>query len=582
MLILGVNAYHGDSSACILRDGQLIAAAEEERFRRIKHWAGFPALSIRYCLEAAGARLSDLDAVAINQNPLANLSRKILYAAQNNPTPGLILDRFRRRHTYGSIEDQIQQLDPRSALHAPLYKIEHHPAHLASAYYGSGFESAVVASVDGFGDFVSAAWGFGEHSHLTVQGKVYFPHSLGLFYQTLTQFLGFTQYGDEYKVMGLAPYGEPAFLKEMQQIVSLRPDGTYRLNVRHFRHPREKVLFKWNDCAPKVDLLFTPELNGLLGPHRQPADPLTQRHRDLARSVQVAYEEAFFHLLNALHWKNPSDQLALAGGCAMNSVANGKIYNRTPFRRLYVQAAADDAGGCLGAALSVWCSLSRNPSLSEMNHAYWGPEFSGSDIARLIGARQADLEAMRCRVDHFDDETALCDRVARGIAAGQVVGWFQGRMEWGPRALGNRSILCDPRRGDMKELLNAKIKRREEFRPFAPAILRECVSDYFEVDGDVYFMSQVFPIRPDKRAAIPAVTHVDGTGRLQTVHSTTNPRFYRLISRFRDLTGVPILLNTSFNENEPIVCVPAEALDCFLRTQMDTLVLGDYVISRAA
>jgi carbamoyltransferase len=454
---------------------------------------------------------------------------------------------------------------------------------MASAFIASPFKDASAVSVDGFGDFASAAWGVGRCTQVQVEEKVYFPHSLGVFYQALTQYLGFPHYGDEYKVMGLAPYGQPVHTGALERLVLLQDDGKYKLDLKYFRHASEHVDYTWESGAPTVGKLYTPALEDLLGPARDPKDEITQRHRDFARSVQVIYERAFFHLLNAVHRRHGLDALALAGGCAMNSVANGKVYANTPFRRLYIQAAAGDAGGAIGAALAVWSKLGgRAAERPSMDHAYWGPSFDDSAIKSLLQVQGSSLKSAGCQVERVGDEGNLCGRTAKAISEGSVVGWFQGRMEWGPRALGNRSIVCDPRRKDMKEILNLKIKRRESFRPFAPSVLREAVPEWFETDDDVPFMMQVYQIREEKRPLIPAVTHVDGSGRLQTVTRDANPLYYRLIESFRDATGVPMVLNTSFNENEPVVCTPSEALDCFLRTRMDMLVMGNHVVSRHA
>ena len=604
--ILGLNAHHADSSACLVRDGALVAAAEEERFRRIKHWAGFPSESIRYCLAEAGMRLADVDVIALNQDASANLWRKLAYVATHRPDVSLVLDRIRNKRERVGVAEELAHAFPGETLRAELREVEHHLAHLASAFLVSPFEEAVALSVDGFGDFASAAWGLGRGTSIEADDKIYFPHSLGLFYQALTQYLGFPNYGDEYKLMGLAPYGEPRFMAEMRRLV--RPDagGAFRLNLDFFRHHREKIAYEWENGAPTFVDLYSPQLTDLLGPARKPGDELTQRHKDIARSVQGMYEEAFFHLLKRLHERYRVDTLTLAGGCAMNSVANGRIYANTPFRKLYVQSAAGDAGGAIGAAFVVWHEMnSSNPSLRKgsrkalpphpgplpasgeresrflMDHAYWGPQFSNEEIGALLEAKKTEIASQACTVDRLENQAAPCSRAARAIADGKVVGWFQGRMEWGPRALGNRSILADPRRADMKDILNLKIKRRESFRPFAPSILREHAAEWFEVDDDVPFMMQVYPIRAHKRALVPAVTHVDGSGRLQTVTRDGNPRYHALIEAFRALTGVPMVLNTSFNENEPVVCTPQEALDCFLRTRMDLLVMGDWVVERA-
>ncbi len=577
MIILGLNAFHGDSAAAILRDGVLIAAVEEERFRRIKHWAGFPSEAIAYCLREAGVSLADVDHIAVNQDGRAHLWRKIGYLLRSAPDPALVLERLRNRQDRADIPRLLAKT-PGPAFRGKIHAIEHHLAHLCSAFHVSPFEQAAVASVDGFGDFASAAWGVGHGDDLRVEGRVYFPHSLGVFYQALTQYLGFPHYGDEYKVMGLAPYGAPTFLPAMRRIVKLGAAGGFELDLTYFRHHRERITDQWNAGAPEFDDLFSPALEELLGPRRRPSDPLEDRHRDIARSVQAMYEEAFFHLIGEAQRRSGLTDLALAGGCAMNSVANGKVRRLTPFRRVYVQSAAGDAGGAIGAAYAVWHGLGHARSFV-MDHAYWGPHYGRDEIAATLAQERGRVAAAGCTMGECADGE-LERRAAAAIADGRVVGWFQGRMEWGPRALGNRSIVCDPRRADMKAILNAKIKRRESFRPFAPSILEEEVSDWFEERDAVPFMMQVFQIRAQQRARVPAVTHIDGSGRLQTVCRRTNPRYHGLIAAFRDQTGIPMVLNTSFNENEPVVCAPGEALDCFLRTNMDVLVLGDMMVSR--
>jgi carbamoyltransferase len=579
LLILGLNAFHGDSSACIVKDGQLIAAIEEERLRRIKHWAGFPAESIRYCLEEAGVELSDLDVVAFNQNNKSNLLRKIRYTLATRPNPSFVMERLRNRKARASIGELLQEHFPQSAFKGTLKPVDHHLAHLSSAFHVSPFEEATVVSVDGFGDFASGAWAFGSGTNINVEGQVYFPHSLGIFYSALTQYLGFPHYGDEYKVMGLAPYGAPRFLQEMREIVKIDANGPYSLNLAYFSHHKEGVEYTWDDGIPAVGNLFTSALEDLLGPRRQPSDALEQKHRDIARSVQAMYEEAFFALITPLQERHGVDTITLAGGCAMNSVANGKIRRQTKYDRVYIQSAAGDAGGAIGSAYAAWHESGGARSFV-MDHAYWGPKYGDAEVEKLLADKRAELEAAGCKIEHSDDEDELCRRTADAVSRGEVVGWFQGRLEWGPRALGNRSIVCDPRRADMKKILNAKIKKRESFRPFAPSVLEEDVSEWFEEDDSVPFMMQVFQILEDKRREIPSVTHVDGSGRLQTVSNHSNPRYHKLISSFKSLTGVPMVLNTSFNENEPVVCSPQEALSCFLRTRMDLLVIEDYIITR--
>ncbi len=582
MLILGLNAYHGDSAACLIKDGRVIAAAEEERFRRIKHWAGLPTQAIDYCLKEAGITLTDVEHIAINRKPGVNNWRRLAFVLRHRPDPRLMLQKVKNIRSASSVEEALERAC-KVSLGAQVHHVEHHLAHLASAFLVSGFEEAACISIDGFGDFASTALGFGSGSVLEIDQRVYFPHSLGIFYSAITQFIGFPNFGDEYKVMGLAPLGEPRYLPQMRQLVRVQPDGTFKLGLKYFRHHTDNVSYSWNDCAPEVGVLYRETLLDLLGPARDPREPLEQRHKDLARSAQAMYEEAFFALLNSLYRCRPSPNLALSGGCAMNSVANGKVYLRTPFRKMYLPAAAGDAGGAIGAAAVVAAGLAS--VLPPLTSAYLGPQFSDNEIEALLRSRDlisSDLRPLTSdlRIDRIKSASELCSRTAAAIAEGEVIGWFQGRMEWGPRALGNRSILCDPRRGDMKEILNLKIKRRESFRPFAPSILREAVSEWFEQDDDVPFMMEVFQIRAEKWPLIPAVAHVDGSGRLQTVHRETNPLYHQLISAFQALTSVPILLNTSFNENEPVVCRPEEALDCFLRTQMDVLVMGSFFLRR--
>lgn len=579
-VILGLNAFHGDSSACLVRDGKLVACAEEERFRRIKHWSGMPSEAIRYVLQEGGLKLADVEHVAINRDPSVNNFRRVAYALRRMPSPKLILNRIRNIRRAASFEDSLRAALPGEALRAQVHHVEHHLAHLASAFHVGNFDEAVCLSVDGFGDFASSAWGMGRGDGIQIDGRIFFPHSLGLFYTAITQHIGFPHYGDEYKVMGLAPYGEPKFMEQMRQVVRIQPDGTFKLGLEFFRHHRENVHYTWDNCSPEIGTVFSPALEKLLGPARQKSEALEQRHKDLARSAQAMYEEACFALLQSLHAKYRCSNLAFSGGCAMNSVANGKVYRNSPFKRMYLPAAAGDAGGAIGSAFVVANRLGDVKSRPHMDHGYWGPGATDAEMKTLLYSKAAAIQAERCTVERIADEGALCQRTAQAITEGKVIGWFQGRMEWGPRALGNRSILGDPRRADMKDILNLKIKRRESFRPFAPSILREYVAEWFEQEDDVPFMMEVFQVRPEKRAQIPATTHVDGSGRLQTVHKETNPRYHRLIESYRALTGVPMVLNTSFNENEPVVCRPQEALDCFLRTKMDVLVLGDWMVTR--
>ncbi len=591
MIILGLNAYHGDSSACIVVDGKLIAAVEEERFTRIKHWAGFPVQSIKYCLGEAGISIEDVDHIAINRDPKANFMKKALYAFSKRPSLRLVTDRLKNAGKVSDIREELekglrieegQEVKDKNygiRIKAEIHNIEHHVAHLASSFFVSPFDEAALVSVDGFGDFVGAMWGMGTGNKIDVRHRTFFPHSLGLFYLAFTQYIGFPKYGDEYKVMGLAAYGKPEFMKEMRQIVKTTSDG-FDLDLDFFIHHSEGVTMTWNDGEPHMGPVFSGQLEELLGPARINGGSIEERHKNIAASLQTRYEEVVFNMLNHIYEKTNCPNLILSGGCAMNSVANGKIFQNTPFCEVYIQPAAGDAGGAVGAAYYVWNQVLEKPRSFILEKPYLGAEFSEDEISNQLSAVSDQLKKENCSVQHIKDVNTLCRTTAQYIADGKVAGWFQGRMEWGPRALGNRSIIGDPRRADMKDILNFKIKRRESFRPFAPSIHLDAVGDYFETSYPDPFMLKVYKIKPEKRDIIPAVTHVDGTGRLQTVRIEDNPVYWQLIEEFRKMTGIPVLLNTSFNENEPIVCKPEEALDCFLRTKMDVIVLGKYIVKR--
>ena len=589
--ILGLSAFHADASAAALSAGCMVAGVEEERFRRVKHWAGFPERSLAFCLAELGGDLREVSALAVSRQPRAYLLRKALLALGHPRSLRRAASRARNLAQVGALAPRIAAAlggGRGSRGGAPrLYPVEHHLAHIASAFFCSPFEEAACLSVDGFGDFVSTMLAVGRGSAVEVLQRVHFPHSLGQLYTAVTQYLGFTGFGDEYKVMGLAAYGEPAHAAALAAVVPALPDGTFRLDLRYFRHLSEGVDMTWDDGAPVLAPLFTPALERLLGPARHPGEELTQRHRDVAASLQRVYEERFFALVRELLRRTGQRRLALAGGCAMNSLANGKLFERTGVEEVYIQAAAGDAGTALGAALWVHHAERGAERGFVMEHCYWGPAHGEAEVRRAVAAAIAgsggrDGTWGEIRIETAAGEDQLTADTAAALARGEVVGWYQGRGEWGPRALGARSILADPRRGDMKELLNAKIKRRESFRPFAPSVLEERTGEWFTIDHPDPFMIKVYPIRPEQRPRIPAVTHVDGTGRLQTVSRRTNPRYWRLIHAFEELTGVPMVLNTSFNENEPIVNTPAEALDCFLRTRMDRLVLGETVLTREA
>ena len=636
MYILGINAYHGDAAAALIKDGRIVAAVEEERFNRIKHCAGFPTESVKYCLRVAGIEIDAVDHVGISRDPSAHLHKKVLFAARRlshrgtetqrrheaassrqaaegrsvppalaggrnvatayaDETSALPADRapssaegngngqgfFRqikdRLANAARIRDLSKELAKAlsaspSKLRAQFHNIEHHRAHLASSFFVSPFERAALLSIDGFGDFVSTMWAAGEGNSIEILGQVEYPHSTGIVYTATTQFLGFPHYGDEGKVMGLAPHGTPRFIEQFRDLIRTEDDGKFSLNLDYFRHHAEGVEMTWDNGSPKIWRVFSDEYARAFGSPRKEGEPLTDRDSDIAASLQLRLEEVAFHTLNHLHERTGLTDLGLSGGVAYNSVMNGKILLNTPFQRVFVQPAAGDSGTALGVCYQIWNQLLRQPRGEVMETAYTGPEFSEAEI-------RAELDRSGLPYETLSDQD-VTRRAARDIAEGLVVGWFQGRMEFGPRALGNRSIVVDPRRAEMKDVLNTRIKKRESFRPFAPSILEEYVGDYFEQTHPAPTMLMVYQVRPERRAQIPAVTHVDGSGRLQTVSKEANPRYYQLISDFHELSGVPVVLNTSFNENEPIVCTPREAIQCFVKTKMDVLYLGNQAVRR--
>jgi len=688
MYILGINAYHGDAAAAIIRDGELIAAVEEERFNRVKHCAGFPSDSVRYCLREARVRIEDVEHVGISRDPSAHLHKKIMSVATraakgsrqwavgsgqkrisnfglrnsdlkpavdlggvaNEPSAvsggngsgsngsraghgilSQIRDRLANAAKVRDLRDDLSKAlgVSKNSFKAQFHNVEHHRAHLASSFYVSPFERAALLSIDGFGDFVSTMWAVGEGNSIKVLDQVEYPHSTGIVYTATTQFLGFPHYGDEGKVMGLAPYGRPRYIEEFRNIIRTEDDGKFKLNLDYFRHHAEGVEMTWDQSSPVIGKIYSDAYGETFGSPRKPGSPLTDRDRDLAASLQKRLEEVGFHVMNHLHEQTGLTDLGLSGGVAYNSVMNGKILLNTPFRRVYVQPAAGDSGTALGVCYEIYSRVAspKTKSLGDsveqsvrlrsvasdmsevsaneagtqttglhyeaatqtnslryeadtqtnslryvMEGAYTGPEFSSIEIC-------AELDASKLEYETYSDED-LTKRAAGDIADGLVVGWFQGRMEFGPRALGNRSIVVDPRRADMKAILNDRIKKREPFRPFAPSILEERTAEYFEQSHPSPTMLMVYQIRQEKLAEIPAVSHVDGSGRLQTVSHEVNPRYYQLISDFYELTGVPIILNTSFNENEPIVCTPRHAIDCFIKTRMDVLYIGNHSVRK--
>jgi carbamoyltransferase len=577
--ILGINAFHADASACLIRDGAVVAAIAEERLGpRRKHFAGFPALAIRQVLDEAGIRIGDVSHLAVGHDPRAHLTRKAAYALQNP------LRSIRSAVTFLTRQRQIETLADvlanecgfdRADCRFEVQHVEHHLAHLASSYWCSPFEEAAGFTYDASGDFVSTAFAACTPSGIDVRQRIFLPDSLGYFYTAICQFIGFDHFGEEYKVMGLAAYGQPRYMALMERLLQPTANGMFSLNNRYFagllQRSHEELLDEQGQIV--IPPLYAEALAEELGPPRVRGSDVTQRDRDLAASCQAHFEAVVLHCLRWLHAQVPSENLVTAGGCSLNGVCNARILRDTPFKRTYIHGAAGDDGTAVGAALHVWNQLLQQPRSPYMAHAYLGPAHEEPEIVAALA--DAGLTAERL------DEQALLDRVADLLAAGKVVGWYQGCSEWGPRALGNRSILAHPGWPGMKDLINLKIKRRESFRPFAPSILAHRVGDYFEQVVESPFMMHVVRIREEKREELAAVCHEDFTGRVHTVSPAQNPRYSALIEAFAQRTGTPVLLNTSFNENEPIVETPAQAIACYLRSDIDVLVLGQHIAVKA-
>jgi len=573
--ILGINAYHGDASACIFKNEELIAATEEERILRVKHWAGFPCESIKFCLEEAGIDITQVDHITIARDPSANILKKVAHVLKNLTSIDAAKDRLLNRKKISNLAKDFSSCFgiKESSITAKIHNIEHHRSHMASAFFASPFEESAVLSIDAFGDFTSTMLGKGTGNKINVESQVNFPHSVGAFYTAFTQYLGFNHFGDEYKLMGLSPYGSPTMLKQVRDAVIFKNDGLFELNLDYFTHHIKGVKTKiMSKSDPTPSRMFSDLMVSKFGPKRNENDDITQYHKDLASSVQRVTEELIFHILDHLQKITKSKNICIAGGVAQNSVANGKILDNTMFENLYIPPAGHDAGTAIGSVLWLYNQIQGNDRIKPMLHSYFGSQFSDSEIEQY-------LKSQNIKYTKYND-FELNNKVTDCLINAGVIGWFQGRAEFGPRSLGNRSIICDPTRNDAKELINAKIKRRELFRPFAPSILKEYVTEYFEKAADAPFMEKVLQIKKDKRSLLSAVTHVDGSGRLQTVDKSVNPKYYGLIESFYRKSGVPILLNTSFNENEPIVNTPAEAYACFSRTSMDMIVMGNIVIER--
>jgi len=560
LLILGISCFYHDSSACLVRDGDVVAAAQEERFSREKNTSAFPIQSIRFCLEQAGITIDQVDHVAYFEKPFLKFSRVLTDHLLEWP---LTWDTFRKsmpkwlteRLTLPAlIEEELEYK-------GPISFIKHHLSHASSAFYPSGFEEAAIITADGVGEWATFSVGTGHGSSIKIEKEIHYPDSLGLLYTTVTTFLGFHAQGGEGKTMGLAGYGSPArFRQAVANILRLNSDGSFSLNPKYFSFRRGKRMWSsaWTDA---------------FGVPRKRDDPWTEDHYDLAASVQEAIENVLILNADILQKKTGLKKLCLAGGVTLNCVASAKILESTAFDDIFIQPAAGDAGGSVGAALYVYHSLYRKDARKPLRHAYLGPEFSKEEI-------RASLLRANLPIDEMD-ETKFLRRVAQALNENKVIGWFQGRMEFGPRALGNRSILGNPTSPEMKDILNLKIKKRESFRPFAPIVLEERATEFFDLSIASPYMLLAPKVRSDKRTLLPAITHVDGTARVQTCNQTSNPLLRKLIEEFESLSGVPMIINTSFNRNtEPVVATPDQAIDCFLQTQMDLLAIGPYIVSK--
>ena len=571
---LGLNFLHSDTSACIFENGTLIAAAEEERFTRIKHTTTFPYMSINFCLNKLDLDISKIDVITVNSNPFASFFDKAIFLIKNPKSLPIAFNSLNNSSKKYNLKNYIAKIDKDKIFSGKIKFIDHHESHMASSLFFNNFKECVNLSIDGFGDFSSCAWGFSMNKHLKIDKKVYFPHSLGIFYQAMTQYLGFKNYGDEYKVMGLSSYGKPKYADLISKLIYKKKEG-FELNLNYFVHHKKQILSTNKNAQAVYKDLYSNRLIALLGDEREKDENLTIKHMDLAKSIQTVYEDIFFHILNNLHKKYKNDNLSLSGGCAMNSVANGKILKNTNFKNIYISPNPGDAGGAIGSAC-VHINEYLKKEIKVKNYAYLGSKYEFNEIKEILDNNKI---IKNYKVEYFSDYE-VSKRISKKLAESKVIGWFQGETEWGPRALGNRSILADARNPNIKDIINSKIKRRESFRPFAPSILFEKKEEWFQIENEVPFMSEVYPIKVDKLKLLPGITHIDGTGRLQTVKKSSNIKYYNLINSFYELTGVPIILNTSFNENEPIVNSPEEAINCFHRTHMDLLVIGNYIISR--
>ena len=580
MIILGLNINHPDTSACIIVNGKIIAAIEEERFVRKKHYAGFPLNSIEFCLSIAKLTINDVNFITLNYSPSSNLKQKVFYTIKNIISISTLKKILSFKNKLFHTSDLHRYLN-KNNFNGKIINVEHHMSHIASSYYNSSFENAAGLTIDGFGDFCSTGTFLCSNDKIQGLKKVYFPHSLGILYQAITQFLGFKNYGDEYKVMGLASYGDPKYLKEFEDLVQYNSKNFFSLNLDYFsHHSNSEFSYSFSNGIPKFSNLYSKKITELLGEERNPYDKIEKRHFDIASSLQICFENIVFSILNNLYQETKIENLCLAGGCALNSKFNGLIKERTPFKNVFIQPNAGDAGGAMGSALHFLRKNEINKASihqRDNNKCYLGNSYTNEFIEdKLIKKNKLMKNYSFKKLNDAD----LYNEVANRISKSQVIGWFKGRCEWGPRALGNRSILADARNPEIKDILNKKIKLRESFRPFAPAVLEEFANIYFDINYPSPFMLNVVNGKKIAKESVPAAVHVDNTCRVQTVSKSDNYHFYNLISEFNKLTGVPIILNTSFNENEPIVLNPDHAFDCFRRTSIDCLVLENWIITR--
>ena len=593
MDILGISCYYHDAAAVLLRDGQLVAAAEEERFSRIKHDYGFPTNAIKYCLEAGGTTGPDLDYVVFFEKPFRKLDRILATVLQTYPQSWKV---FRESMISWVLDKLWVASTLESQLGIKKNKVlfsEHHLSHAASAYLCSPFDESAILTVDGVGEWVTATYGIGKGNDIRLFKQMDFPHSIGLLYSAFTAFLGFEVNEGEYKVMGMAPYGEPRYVDKVWKLVHQNADGSFSLDMDYFsfHHSTEKTYsnkFEQLFGAPRpTKLHFFTEGTGFPKYFGEPPaniheiSKLNQHYADIAASIQRVTEELILGMARNLHKETGLKQLCIAGGVGLNSVANTRIMRETPFEQVFVQPAAGDGGGALGAALWAYNTLLGKPRNFRMDHAYWGRSYGASEITTFLQSNKIPYHLI-------ENEDQMLDQVVERLMGGKVIGWYQGRFEWGPRALGHRSIIADPRNPDMKDIVNSKIKFREPYRPFAPSVLAESAEKYFELPHatshyPARYMLYVVPVKPEAQSTLPAITHVDGTGRLQTVFKDQSPRYYKLIERFGQATGVPVILNTSFNlRGEPIVTTPANAFNTFIKSEMDTLVLDNYLIEKSS